>query len=58
MVPSGLAAGEVADEEAPFQAPSGNGAAAGHPGRPAHQQPPRTVTFDDSEDLDVPDFLK
>jgi cell division protein FtsZ len=58
MVPSGLAAGEMADEEAPLQAPSGNGAAAGHPGRPAHQQPPRTVTFDDSEDLDVPDFLK
>jgi hypothetical protein len=22
------------------------------------QRPPRTVTFDDADDLDVPDFLK
>ena len=28
------------------------------PAEPARQQPPRTVTFDDEDDLDVPDFLK
>ncbi|MGL5912389.1 MAG: cell division protein FtsZ, partial [Phycicoccus sp.] len=25
---------------------------------PAHAAPPRTVTFEDGDDLDVPDFLK
>ena len=34
-----------------------------HAPEPARQQepvarPPRTVTFDDNDDLDVPDFLK
>jgi len=34
-----------------------------HNGVPLHPQepvvkPPRTVTFDDNDDLDVPDFLK
>ena len=28
------------------------------PAEPARQQPPRTVTFDGEDDLDVPDFLK
>ena len=30
------------------------------PARPVQpvQAPPRTVTFDESDDLDVPDFLK
>ena len=33
---------------------------AGEPGAPAQprQVPPRTVTFEDGDDLDVPDFLK
>ncbi|WP_404348862.1 cell division protein FtsZ [Phycicoccus jejuensis] len=28
------------------------------PAEPVRQQPPRTVTFDENDDLDVPDFLK
>ncbi|KRE61528.1 cell division protein FtsZ [Nostocoides sp. Soil756] len=28
------------------------------PAEPVRQQPPRTVTFDNDDDLDVPDFLK
>src|SRR5471030_98650 len=45
------------------QAPSGNGQATATqaPPQQTHEQaarPPRTVTFDDPDDLDVPDFLK
>jgi cell division protein FtsZ len=39
--------------------PSHNGQG-GHGGQAQEQpaRPPRTVTFDDSDELDVPDFLK
>jgi len=48
---------------APAPQPSSNGAQspAGQPQVPepvAMARPPRTVTFDDNDDLDVPDFLK
>ena len=49
-----------ANGSAPAQA-SGNGSQppASHQGEPvAVARPPRTVTFDDNDDLDVPDFLK
>jgi cell division protein FtsZ len=46
----------------PATAPAGSGAGAAEAGpRPAVQpvhRPPHTVTFDDADDLDVPDFLK
>jgi cell division protein FtsZ len=46
----------------PAAAPAGSGAGAAEAGpRPAVQpvhRPPHTVTFDDADDLDVPDFLK
>ncbi|HEY6740847.1 MAG TPA: cell division protein FtsZ [Lapillicoccus sp.] len=46
----------------PAAAPVGSGAGAGETGpRPAiqpAQRPPHAVTFDDADDLDVPDFLK
>ena len=46
----------------PAPAPAGSGAGAGEGApRPVFQptqRPPHTVTFDDADDLDVPDFLK
>ncbi|MEO7059865.1 MAG: cell division protein FtsZ, partial [Lapillicoccus sp.] len=46
----------------PTFAPSAQsaGPAASSPNQPSHptQTPPRSVTFDDGDDLDVPDFLK
>jgi cell division protein FtsZ len=51
--------------QAPGDQPPANGAQppAGHPQPPepvpvAVARPPRTLTFDDNDDLDVPDFLK
>jgi cell division protein FtsZ len=46
----------------PAAAPAGSGAGAAEAGprpvvQPVHR-PPHTVTFDDADDLDVPDFLK
>jgi cell division protein FtsZ len=38
-------------------AAGGQGGAAGQPAQPV-QRPPHAVTFDDGDDLDVPDFLK
>jgi cell division protein FtsZ len=55
------------DTQAPAGQPPANGAQppAGHPQPPepvpvpvAVARPPRTLTFDDNDDLDVPDFLK
>jgi cell division protein FtsZ len=42
------------------QAPANGGqpSVAPHPEQEPAARPPRTVTFDDSDDLDVPDFLK
>jgi cell division protein FtsZ len=49
-------------EPMPAAAPVGSGASAAETGpRPAiqpAQRPPHAVTFDDADDLDVPDFLK
>jgi cell division protein FtsZ len=49
-------------DPAPAPAPAGSWAGAAEAGpRPAVQpvhRPPHTVTFDDADDLDVPDFLK
>jgi cell division protein FtsZ len=60
MTPVGVAAGQPGEPGvAPLHAPSGNGhGGAGNGERSTPQQPPRTVTFDDPDDLDVPDFLK
>jgi cell division protein FtsZ len=66
-------AARPAPQQAPQPVQHANGQAqpapghgqAGHPApaaQPAHQEhaarPPRTVTFDDADELDVPDFLK
>ena len=53
--------GQVPVGALPVPTAHGNGAV--HNGVPLHPQepvvkPPRTVTFDDNDDLDVPDFLK
>ncbi|HEY7989546.1 MAG TPA: cell division protein FtsZ [Lapillicoccus sp.] len=49
-------------EPVPAAAPVGSGAdaaeAAPRPAAQPLQRPPHTVTFDDADDLDVPDFLK
>jgi cell division protein FtsZ len=60
MTPVGVAAGQPGEPDvAPLHAPSGNGhGGAGNGEWSTPQQPPRTVTFDDPDDLDVPDFLK
>ncbi|WP_298885495.1 cell division protein FtsZ [uncultured Serinicoccus sp.] len=56
-------AGQRGEQDAQQQPPSqgqsyeGEGGASQQPQRPV-QQPPRQVTFEDSDDLDVPDFLK
>jgi cell division protein FtsZ len=52
----------VREEPVPAAAPVGSGSGADEAStRPAAQplqRPPHTVTFDDADDLDVPDFLK
>jgi cell division protein FtsZ len=42
----------------PSSAPADSASVPAEDGRPSAQPVPRTVTFDDEEDLDVPDFLK
>ena len=52
---------EQAPPRAADEQSGGRDAGEDHPAPPAAQpvqQPPRTVTFDDGDDLDVPDFLK
>ncbi|MBD3784112.1 MAG: cell division protein FtsZ, partial [Micrococcales bacterium] len=44
---------EPADDDAPVHTERES-----TPAEPVRQQPPRTVTFDENDDLDVPDFLK
>ena len=42
----------------PAGVPNGSSADGPRPAVQPVQKPPHTVTFDDADDLDVPDFLK
>ena len=45
-------------EPVPAGVPNGSAAEGQRPALQPVQKPPHTVTFDDADDLDVPDFLK
>ena len=48
----------VREEPVPAGVPNGSSADGPRPAVQPVQKPPHTVTFDDADDLDVPDFLK
>jgi len=48
----------VREEPVPAGVPNGSAADGPRTAVQPVQKPPHTVTFDDADDLDVPDFLK